>query len=215
LPKTFNGRVHKKKIHTRTKDLPRMALLAGSKFTTLPSREPPQLIPRKPVPLPSESTDQPEVNNPTPSITAKSTERRNFGSCPTSPEETKTNASSTLLQKSKKSQTSTSSTVTSLATNWWLLELLAAVFALAIFVALIVLLWSYNDAPVPQWPHGITVSGPRSISILASLLTHKAQRGDLHSFHHRKVITVDGVGRGDQSVKMAVVPEYWYGTQTV
>jgi hypothetical protein len=140
---------------------------------------------------------------------------QNFGSCLTSPEVTRTNASSTLLQKSKKSQASTSSTVTNLATNWWLLELLAAAFALTVFVALVVLLWSYNDAPVPQWPHGITVSGSRSISILASLLTRKAQRGDLHSFHHRKVIAVDGVGRGDQSVKMAVVPEYWCSTQAV
>jgi hypothetical protein len=190
-------------------------LLAGSSLATLPSKQPPQLIPRKPIPVPSKSTYQPEVNNPTRTITAKSMEGQNFGSCPTSQEETRTNASSTLLQKSKKSQTSTSSTVTNLVTNWWLLELLAAVFALTIFVALVVLLWSYNDAPVPQWPHGITVSGSRSISILASLLTRKAQRGNLHSFHHHKVITVDGVGRGDQSVKMAVVPESWCSTQTV
>jgi hypothetical protein len=145
----------------------------------------------------------------------ESTQKDSYSDQQPSPEETKTNASSTLLQKSKKSQTSTSSTITSLATNWWLLELLAAVFALAIFVALVVLLWSYHDAPVPQWPHGITVSGSRPISIVASLLTRKAQRGDLHSFHHHKVITVDGVGRGDQSVKVAVVPEYWCIPQTV
>ena len=117
-------------------------------------------------------------------------EGQNSGSCPTFPEETRTNASSTLLQKSKVSQTSTLSTFTSLSTNWWLLELLAAAFALAIFVALVVLLLSYNEAPVPQWPHGITASGSRSISILGSLLTGKAQHGDLHSFHNHKVITI-------------------------
>jgi hypothetical protein len=143
-------------------------LLAGSRLAALPSKQPPQLIPRKPVPEPSKSTHQPEVNNPTRTITAKSTEGQIFGSCPTPPEETRANVSSTLLQKSKKSQTSTSPTVTNLVTNWWLLELLAAVFALTIFVALVVLLWIYNDAPVPQWPHGITVSGSRFISILAS-----------------------------------------------
>ena len=142
-------------------------------------------------------------------------EGQNLGACPTSPEESRTNAASTLLQKSKKSQTSTSSTATNLATNWWLLELLAAAFALTIFVALVVLLWSYNDAPVPRWPHGITVSGSRSLSILASLLTRKAQCGYLRSFHRHKVITVDGAGRGDQSVKMAVVPEYSCSPQTV
>lgn len=190
-------------------------LLAGSRLATLPSKQPPQLIPRKPIPVPSKSTYQPEVNNPTRTITAQSTEGQNLGSCSPSREETRTNASSTLLQKSKKSQTSTSPTLTNLMTNWWLLELLAAVFALTTFVALVVLLRSYNDAPVPRWPHGITVSGSRSISILASLLTRKAQCGDLRSFHRHKVITVDGVGRGDQSVKMAVVPEYWCSTQTV
>jgi hypothetical protein len=137
-------------------------LLAGSRLATLPSRQSSQLIPRKAVSVPSKSTYQPEVNNPTPPITAKLTKGQNFGS---SSEEIRTNASSTLLQKSKKSQTSILSTVTSLATNWWLLELLAVAFALAIFVALVVLLWSYNDAPVPQWPHGITVSGSCSIPI--------------------------------------------------
>ena len=54
-----------------------------------------------------------------------------------------------------------------------------------------------------------------SLSLCALADNTKAQRGDLHSFHHHKVITVDGVGRGDQSVKMAVVPEYWCSTQTV
>jgi hypothetical protein len=183
-------------------------LLSGSRLATLSSKQPPQRIPRKPIPVPSKSTYRPEVNNPTRTITAKSTEGQNFSPCPTSSEETRTHASSTLLQKSKKSQPSTSSTVTNLVTNWWLLELLVAVFALTIFVALVVLLWSYNDAPVPLWPHGITVSGSRSISIIASLLTRKAQRGDFRSVNFHKVITVDGVGRGDQSVKMAVVPEH-------
>jgi hypothetical protein len=133
---------------------------------------------------------------------------QNSDSSLTSAEESRTNASSTLLQEPKTSQTSTSSTVTNLVTNWWLLELFAVVFALTTFVALVVLLWNYNDAPVPQWPHGITVSGPRSISILESLLTRKAQCGGLPSYHRHKVITIDGAGRGHQSVKMAVVPEY-------
>lgn len=44
------------------------------------------------------------------------------------------------------------------ALDWWQWELLGVLLSLCCSVALIVILLEYDNKPVPQWKHGITVS---------------------------------------------------------